>query len=510
MNDRLPSVGAFLFALLLVSSATVAGPGAFTAQATHDCSTLEQTLTFAFGTTGQVVDKALRDGKCTESHRAEAIEDMKQTDANQTKLDIYNAALQQKAETDTQTAVYDNYLNDSQSVAWMKAEIAIAEAYRNGSSKAVAESKARQAIADYYAKKQVNLLKSWNVSVASIAYLAESARNESVDMSLSSQGDTSALFYIPEDSQNEGFHAEIGDTSGNVTGVNSYALVNGSQTAARTIKGHVSYNENQEIEIGLTSPGHVPAAWYYYRVKVNPTDLAPEPVTMMDLRSYMDRLDRIQTLNNDLQADVDPFVNETWEAYDSGQINSSDVLSRNTQMFEYGLDATNGSSRNLYNSVAALSAMGLDTPQLNGTGTMAVTHQNQQYHGLIMAKEAPNGRWQSNTSYNASQIPGHVMLVTTSGEQKQISGEFRIGTISAEDGGSIDQVNATKVVYKTSNTSEQLKKMERILELRKEVESREPTAGGGGSSDSSGVDPKILVGVVAIAGVGLYVAGSRD
>ena len=68
-------------------------------------------------------------------------------------------------------------------------------------------------------------------------------------------------------------------------------------------------------------------------------------------------------------------------------------------------------------------------------------------------------------------------------------------------------MTATEVVYKTSNTSEQLEKMQRISELRKEVEAKQQSAGGGGSG--SPIDPKYLLGVLAIIGVLAYAQGQK-
>ncbi|WP_348611228.1 hypothetical protein [Halobaculum rarum] len=54
-------------------------------------------------------------------------------------------------------------------------ETAVAEAYERGKSKSQAKVAARQAIADYYAVKQVNMLESHNVTVSSWQSLRDQA-----------------------------------------------------------------------------------------------------------------------------------------------------------------------------------------------------------------------------------------------------------------------------------------------------------------------------------------------
>lgn len=499
-------------AMLLVASAVGVAPSASpvgTASATHDCSTLEETLTFALGTTGQVVDKTLRDGKCTESHRAEAIDDLNEANAEQERLDIYNAALQQRAETQTQNAVLDNYLNDSQSVAWMKAEIAIAEAYQNGSSKAVAKSKAKQAIADYYATKQANLNERWMISLTSYRALLETAENQSNITQRPMSGGADAVGAVNATGQNPdpSFVGITGtqqshDGGYRGPGLKSFpngtvTLVNGSAEETLDIKtGRIDYPGGTHYTTTTfditTGSGEIATGVSWGEFVVEAPNEYSDRITYMDPDKFAERWSHIETLNNDLQAEVDPFVNSTWTAYESGQINSSDVLSRNTQMFEYGVDATNDSSRNLYNVVAALSSMGLDTPSIAGAGTMEVSYAGTTYDGLVMAREAPNGSWSSGTTYNTSDIDGVVMLATTGGSQINMEGEFTVEAINAEDGSSVEQVSATKVVYKTANTSEQLQKMQKISDLRAQVEAYKSrieagTGGGDGGGDDDGL-----------------------
>lgn len=166
------------FAFLLVLSAMGGGFAVQPAAATHNCGELQSTAVFVTGPVGEFLDQTFNNADCTSNHKSQAIEDLHESDGNQTELDIYNSGLQLQADSERQRTLYQNYLNDTESAAWMRAEMAIAAAYENGSSKSLAKSKAREAINDYYAVKQANLIEEWNGTITSAHILDRTAENE--------------------------------------------------------------------------------------------------------------------------------------------------------------------------------------------------------------------------------------------------------------------------------------------------------------------------------------------
>ncbi|MXR41012.1 hypothetical protein GRX01_06610 [Halobaculum sp. WSA2] len=494
-----------VFAFLLVFSAFAGGVGVQPAAATHDCDNLDSLVFFASLTIANY-------DKCAQNHNTGDIDELRELQAEQTEQDIYDAAVNQKAATESQRAVYENYLNDTQSAAWMQAEIAIAEAYENGSSKALARSKAKQAIADYYAVKQRNLIESYNVSATATHVMAHRADNESnvsesfVDMRGSGLGDnveiTSGDYqdtYIKENSST--YTVELANGSSAVSKTIEYrgAVSNGGSTDTGTASAYVS---------GVDSDiwgGHDNAQAY---VRVNPPNDNFDEVRFMQPSNYWDLWTRIETQNSALQDEAGAYVNATWDDYEAGTINSSDVISGHTAMFRYSDQTMNGSG-DLYSSVAALSTLGLDTPELNGTGTMELMYNGATYHGLPMARNAPNGSWEANTTYNTSDIDGPVFMVTTGGDRIELDGEFTIGSISDTDGKSIEVVETRKVVYKSANTSEYLAMQEEISELRSEVEAKQQAVGDGSSSGPD-IDPMYLLGALAVIGLLAYGKGQQS
>jgi len=356
----------------------------------------------------------------------------------------------------------------------MHAESAIAQAYKNGSSEAVAKAEARAAISDYYASKQVNMIERWNVTVESMLSAEEVAKNQS-------GVDDAFVQYAFTTSQGTFYRDISSDVS-----TREVELVNGSTKDVKMIQTYSNSDYTVYYSVWGTKKGDgsdtdvasSSESW----VRVKAPDSNYDKIQMMKHGGYETAWDRTQALNTDLQNEVDPFVNATWTAFQNGEINASDVLSRNNLMFRYGTDALNNTDQSLYDSTAALASMGLDTPNINSTGSMTVVYEGVTYEGMVLAREAPNGTWETGTTYNTSNIGGTVLLATTDGERIDMEGEFRLESMKNQDGDQIEETQATKVVYKTSNTTELLNKMEEIAELRAQIEATKPKAGSGGTS----------------------------
>lgn len=485
-------IASAVFALLLVT-AGVAGPATQNVAAAHECSELERFVNFA--TYGVV------NSECGGDPTAHAIEDMKESDANQTHGDIYTAAVDQSATVDNAAAQTDNYLNDTRSVAWMKAESAVARAYENGATKSTAKVKAKEAIADYYATKQKNLVNRWNSSATSLVYLRNTADMEGLDVR-AGESNPAMIYLDSNDIYQMGLTGETANQSVEMVNGNSTGIVAIQVDEYGSAYLNAPYYTHPLNRIqDTTSNNNVD--FYSFRVKP-PDSSSSDEIEYANTNTIKQRWDRIESQTSELQTEADAFVEATWTDFEAGAINSSDVLNANTQMFEYGTDGS------MYESVAAVSSMGLDTPDINGTGTMTVTDVTTgvTYDGLVMAREAPNGSWEANTTYNASNIGGPVFMVTTDGKKVDFSGQFTVGTISDTEGNPMQNVTAEKTTYVTSNTSELNAKVDRLLEFRQEVEDKEPSGGAGGGS--GGMSQNAILTLLAVAAAAALVYGRQN
>ncbi|MDG5778934.1 hypothetical protein VB773_02685 [Haloarculaceae archaeon H-GB2-1] len=492
------SVFSSVVAFLLVTSAVGGGfapVGTASAAEAGECTTLDDFVMFL--TLGLVnADSCTR-----QAYVDAAVEDMVASDANQTKVDIYSGATGVKAGTEAWLVPYDNHLSDTESVAWMKAEAAVAEAYANGSSKSVAKVRAKEAIADYYAVRQVNLIEQYNVSISQMNALRE----------ITLQEDGIDQYYIWL-SYESGTYSDGPSAIAGVT-PRTVSLTNGSTHPALAFKVEQSggYHYNTPARYG-TSFGSYGESRY---LEVKPPNSNYEKLQAFDFKAFPQRWNQIESMNTNLQAEADVFVDATWTDFEAGQVNASDVISSHTAMFEYGVRSAN-ESEGLWRSTAALAMMGYDTPNLTNSGTMTVEYGVGTYTGLLMARNAPNGSWEANTTYNTSAIDGPVFMLTTDGEKVDFAdgSEFTISGMTAKDGTSVNATETTKYVYKTANTSEMLELQGQLLDLRAEIEERELARIGagdgigglfGGSIDST----TALVGVAGLAVVVILGKGGR-
>jgi hypothetical protein len=177
-------------------------------------------------------------------------------------------------------------------------------------------------------------------------------------------------------------------------------------------------------------------------------------------------------------------------------------------MFEYGTVATNNSST-LYDSTAALAMMGFDTPNMTTSGTMDVTYDGGTYTGILLARNAPGGAWETGTTYNSSNINGPVFIATVDGHKVDIpeGSTFTVEQIRDRQGSNVTKVETTKYVYRTANTSELNEMQSRLIDLREEIESREPDGGGG---SGSGLGSNAIIVGIALAGAAFLYGRSNE
>lgn len=505
---RARRIGAPMLAVVLVASAAVgpvagatgapAGQPALGVSSSTTCTALSTAASFAtLGVAGPAVQST-----CTSWTTAQQVADTANSDANVTKQDITLAAEAQAAEFESTRTVYDNYLNDSRSAAWSKAEIAVSNAYANNSSKTEARAAAREAIKDYWSVKEQNLLSSWNTQVSSMWMLQKRAENESVTPVFRS------ISALPDYSQSGQGPLR------NVSRVN-LTLSNGSQMSVMRYKtagyywetdyhnGAVFWASPKQITITATPWEHANTEYHWGGIRehqgLNTTSTdTTDSTRVVSTVWYHETLTEIdQTRESQINTSYE-WIDGMWSALDNGSVSPSEITSRTTDLYRLSPDASGNAS--LYRATAALSGLGLSTPDMDGLGTMEVTHapNNTTDHGLILANQAPNGSWQAHTTYNASEIPGAEYLATTDGQQLKLEGEFRIGNITSTDGAHLKNVTAERTVYRTSNATEYIQKMQRLVNQTQAAQ-----RGGGGQTGSGsgggGSSPVVVAGLGVLA-----------
>ncbi|MFC7129145.1 hypothetical protein [Haloferax chudinovii] len=430
-------------------------------------------------------------------------------DGTQDKVELYSAASAEKTSLASYNTAMDNYLNDTESVAWMKAQVAVAEAYEDGKTKEQARIDAKQAIADYYAIKQKNDLARWNASLTATTTIENRSESDPINDSAFVTRDE-RVWDVATNWQYSKTYEGVDTTS--------VSLVNGSSADALGFnftfrEGYQGYDRTHHYYVTAARHQWNPNGALYFEVSgwtIQPPNENYESSKFVKYQSFADRWSRYETKNDDLQAEAGNFVNATYDDFAAGNINSSDVISANTAMFEYGTQSGSDSD-SLYDSTAALALMGFDVPDMQSSGLMNVTDQsgttNITYQGLVLARSAPNGSWSVNTTYNASTIDGPVFIATATGEKVDLDGNFTITEITARDGSSVQSQNTTTYVYKTANTSEFVNMTNELEALRQDIEEREQSSGGSGGS--GGLNSQAL-GIALLVGAGAVLLIQRE
>ncbi|QLC34036.1 hypothetical protein EFA46_007410 [Halarchaeum sp. CBA1220] len=425
------------------------------------------------------------------------VENVRDAKTNQTKVDIALAAQAQRAQFETTKTVFNNHLNDSQSAAWMRAEVAVAKAWANNSSKTEARAAAREAIKDYWSAKQYNLLSSKRTQISVAWTLRQRAVNES-DVS-NDLIQTDPYGYPLIGIFNDTYQLPNGST---VTTLSPQYRNGGEQEASLYL--HKRVVSGTEFDDSINKAFVVPS-----------TSQTPQTV-LYDNQWYRTQYDRINQLSEQQLNTSYDWIDGMWPALENGTVTPSEITSRTTDLYRTSPDSDG--NVNLYDAVAALSGMGLAAPDMDGLGTMEVRHNTTTDYGLLLADEAPGGAWQSNTTYavggsntSAVNVSAPVYLATTDGRHLSLKGEFKIGNITSMDGASVANVSATKTTYQTSNTTEYVAKMEALLNQSKAINARLAAGGSGSGSGSGSGDsgPLIIVGLAVVA-IGAAAVMQRD
>ncbi|NEU56261.1 hypothetical protein [Halorussus sp. MSC15.2] len=502
-QSPLRSVATVVAVVLLISTATltpILGPASpvMRASATHECDGVDMVVA--------VFSAGLVNGdKCGDNHTSHVIEEMQETEANETEVDIYEGGLSLKSQNRPVLTFAENYITDSETVAWSKARATVLNEYKAGVSESVAKSRARGAVSDYYAQKQLNLIRAWNSTVQQSTYL----HNQSV----------------MEEKVNDNFmyasEGEIGSeyTNGTVNGLDTrqVTLVNGSTVTVQTIEVTTDYYANGyhptnysvgpiegAIETGGDGAASPPKGVYVHAPNDN-----YQTKNVVNFTRWIQANNQIESTQTRLNDNVDKFVNGTYEEYQSGELNASEYTSSLTLAQEYSTKY-NETGYWVY-AVASLSQTGLETPDLGNTSVMTVETNGQTYTGMVMSQSAPNGStWEVNETYNPSNIDGVQLLITTDGGKQELTSNFTITEMRNPDGEKIQQTHLKEYNYKTANVSELNRLREDLQELKQEIEEREPTAGGGASGTGLGnVSMEQIAAILAVL-AGLALISSRD
>jgi hypothetical protein len=494
MRERTARVaGTFAVVALLVGASltgAVGGAAATTSSSstTVDCDRVDKALWY-------ITVETVNDKQCDPVRISDRYQEMNQTETNQTKLDLYQTTVS-ISETDDLSSVR-NSISHADAMAWAKAQQAVVAAYKNGTSLTVAQSEARVAIQDYYAKMQKNILAKWEGTLTQWHYTRKRAHSE---------GYTDVYRYQSVAGQNIGefnspgvFNAthDVTLTNGETYTTSAIKYYAGGNAQFITPAGHYnSYNgettlQDEYYKLFYRTPSDDYSTQWVRIEKMNETT---------DGHDWFDVWAAIESKNTQLQDNVNKFAESVYNAADNGSLNVSDVVNPYTMISQYNTER-NKTGYWSY-SVSSLAAAGLETPNLNGTSVMTVKlNSGRETQGLIMSHTAPNGSWETGVTYDPANIEGAQILVETTGNNTELTEPFTLTKMTNQQGETIKRVNTTEYVTKTYNATELQEMVNKTLALQRQTEAREPTGGGGGFELGGGG-----MGIAALAAAGVAIA----
>jgi len=425
-------------------------------------------------------------------------------DAQQIKQDIYQQALDQQATAEIDHSNLDNRLQETKTQARIAGQNAYIRALNNGSTEPAARMAAKQAVADYYSVIQVNYAKAWELHLLELQYLQSVADNET---------GVSSNFVAAKLTQPEGVGGSMDQNY-----LKSYTGKSTTETLANGTSMSVMAMDMYNTKAGSSPVGITRGKSIYGEsgwgsdytdvmlngVRVNGTATQDE-LLALSLDAYANRWQDIETQNQQVQSDMDVLVNNTYDAYQAGEINNSDLVD------PYLMDQEMSPGENYQGWAASkLTMLGANSPEtMDSLGQFQISSENDDYTGILMSQTNPeSGQFAVNQTYDPANISGTQYVVTDS-EIYELTTPFEITRIETTDGEARQNVTIEKTTYETAdvNTTQLTKLYENLAYERAQWEAREQDLGGGGGGGFLGggsIDQTVaLLALAALAGAAL-------
>jgi hypothetical protein len=184
---------------------------------------------------------------------------------------------------------------------------------------------------------------------------------------------------------------------------------------------------------------------------------------------------------------MDVFINNTFDQYQAGELNSSDLVDPYLGAREYSPNAS-------FNEWAlrSLLAAGYDGPEnLSNIGEMDVTNHETgaRYTGILMSDGQPEAGFVLGENYDAGNVSGSQFVVTENNTH-ELTGLFTVNSATDAEGKEIQEnITYKNITYETANTTEYAVLQQRLQNLTAQINARQQTlrnSGGGGLFDGFG------------------------
>ena len=306
----------------------------------------------------------------------------------------------------------------------------------------------------------------------------------------------------------DAYSAYLGTTS------SSYTLVNGtstSYTAFRVEAETAGYGMHQNtVTVDHTADYMVTTAGPDYppllhALEINGPTSSYDDLDYLDPDEYGTRMAEIESQHTNVTADMDTLVANTYDAYQSGEINNSDLV----DPYVFSQEFSPGDQYQGW-AAAQLTMLGTNSPEaMDSIGRFNVSTAGGDHTGVLMSQTNPDsGQFAVNQTYDPANISG-TQYVVTDDRIVELTTPFEIRSIETTDGERRQNVTIEKTTYETAdvNTTQLTKLYENLAYERAQWEAREQDLGGGGGGGFLGggsIDQTVaLLALAALAGAAL-------
>lgn len=393
-------------------------------------------------------------------------EELARQDAIETLASIHGNALTLQQKNQELLDTYSNRLKDTTSVARKIGQNALYRAYENGTTTSLAQQQAYDAIEDYYAGRQAQVLTSWNSTMTAVRKARDVARNTSsatADEAYTMHKHVNPSGDVNTQWQGEDFNRTVTVTlvNGSTVDVPAFSFTWGwqSTTASYTDTYHPAYDPTNidyaNAELDVPAPTN----------DFNRVDKAVDP------DKWQSRWAAIENKTSEMKTTIDNVYQSTHDGYQQGTIDPEQLYDPTYAADQPGPDANWGS----YTLVSMIEA-GYGHPEdLDTVGTMNVSNNGTVYTGILLSDgDPPNGKFVVGNTYNASDLAGPQLVADMDRQQLvKLQGNFTLQNATSPSGETLSEVSYTSVSYNTTNAAEYKQALNKSTEQRAEEEGRQ-------------------------------------
>jgi hypothetical protein len=307
--------------------------------------------------------------------------------------EIYARALEMSTANTALNTVFSNRLEDTRNIAWMKGKAAAIEQMNAGKPLADAEAAALEANDAYYTTIEKNVLNHWNESLNKIEHYADMAVSHSnldgetlFGVGFTDYKPVEDTFYTSNGYKTGGFEEkELRDGTMYDTRVLFFQGVDTSSTTQYLVYSYDGRDHNNNIGNDLhNSSGYID----------DPDTNAEASPELMAVRGL---LADIWTQWDQMNTNLQTFVNDAYTSLQSGDIDLTDLVDPVTLASEY---SSAYDSTGYYGYAAAnLAILGVPT-DLSGNATITLVNDGATVSGTLFVESPPTGGLDVGTEYD--------------------------------------------------------------------------------------------------------------